>query len=211
MFEQLRQTGIIPVVSINDADKAVPLAKALYEGGLHCIEVTFRTKAAAASIRKIRENCPDMYILAGTVLSPEQADEAMTAGASLIVAPGLNPKVAKHCSEMNYPFIPGIYTASEIEQAMDLGLRTVKFFPAEASGGVKMLEALHAPYRDIMFMPTGGISYETAGEYLEKDYILCIGGSWIAKSEMIDKEQFEHIGMAAKQAAELVRSIRIKE
>ena len=95
MFEQLRQTGIIPVVSINDADKAVPLAKALYEGGLHCIEVTFRTKAAAASIRKIRENCPDMYILAGTVLSPEQADEAMTAGASLIVAPGLNPKVAK--------------------------------------------------------------------------------------------------------------------
>ena len=208
MFERLKETGIIPVVSINDADNAKPLAEAVYTGGLSCIEVTFRTAAAKQAIRNIKDNCPDMFILAGTVLSTAQADEAMEAGASMIVAPGLNPKVAAYCKEKGYPYIPGICTPSEIETAMDLGYKIVKFFPAEASGGIKMLEAFHAPYRDVEFMPTGGINIETAKEYLKKDYILCVGGSWIAKADMIDKRQFEEIKESAKQAAELVRSIR---
>ena len=208
MFEDLRQTGIVPVISINDAKDAASLAKALYEGGLHCAEITFRTSAAKEAIRIIRDSCPEMTILAGTVLKTQQADDAMEAGASIIVAPGLNPKLAKHCSEKGYPYIPGICTPSEIETAMDLGFKTVKFFPAEASGGVKMLEAMHAPYRDVTFMPTGGISLKNAGDYLEKDYILCVGGSWIAGSDLIDQGRFDEIRDAAKEAAELVSSLR---
>ena len=208
MFERLEETGIIPVVSIDNVKDAVPLAKALYDGGLSCVEVTFRTKTAKEAIAAISRDLPEMFILAGTVLSAEQADEAMEAGASVIVAPGLNPKVAAHCSEKGYPYIPGICTPSEIELARELGYRDLKFFPAEASGGVRMLDALHAPYGDVRFMPTGGISLHTAGEYLARDYILCIGGSWIARPEMISEGRFEEIRQLASQAAELVRSLR---
>ena len=206
MFECLEKTGIIPVVSISNVKDAVPLAKALCEGGLSCVEVTFRTEAAGDAISVISKNVPEMYVIAGTVLTAKQADEAIEAGASMIVAPGLNPKIAKYCKENSYPYIPGICTPSEIEQTMELGYKMLKFFPAEVSGGVRMLEAMHAPYKDVRFMPTGGISINNAEEYLKKDYIFCVGGSWIAKPEMIAEGKFEEIKQLAREAAELVRS-----
>lgn len=208
MFERLEETGIIPVVSISNARDALPLAKALYEGGLSCVEVTFRTEAARDAVAAISRDLPEMFILAGTVLSPEQADAAMKAGASMIVAPGLNPKVAKHCLEKGYPYIPGVCTASEIELARELGLRDLKFFPAEAMGGLRTLDALHAPYRDVRFMPTGGVSLHSAGDYLRRDYIFCVGGSWMARPETVEEGNFEEIRQLALQAADMVRSNR---
>ncbi len=208
MFEELRKIGIVPVVSIDDAENALPLAAALWKGGLSCVEVTFRTAAAERSIALIRNAYPDMTILAGTVLNKDQAYVAIKAGADVIVAPGLNTRMAEYCLERKYPYIPGVCTPSEIETAMEYGLRVLKFFPAKASGGLKMLEALHAPYGDIRFMPTGGIGIEDVREYLSKDYILCVGGSWIASTSLISEGRFDEIKRCAAEASASVRKIR---
>ena len=166
LIKEISSAGIVPVVKIDNAGDAVNLAAALRNGGMNCAEITFRTDAAEEAIRLIAGKYPDMLIAAGTVLTPKQADKAMAAGAKFIVSPGLNPTVVKHCIDKGYPVIPGICTPSEIEQAMSLGLSYLKFFPAEAAGGVKMIKALAAPYTGIRFMPTGGINVSNLTDYL---------------------------------------------
>lgn len=177
-FEEIR---IVPVVKLEKAEDAKDLAGALVRGGIPCAEVTFRTDAAAEAIRRMSESYPDMLVGAGTVLKTEQVDAAIEAGAKFIVSPGLNPKVVRYCQEKGIPVYPGVATASEIEQALELGLSVVKFFPAEVNGGVKAIKALSAPYFQLRFMPTGGISQENIGSYLSCPQVIACGGSWMVK------------------------------
>ena len=209
MQEQIRKIGIVPVVVLDDAKDAVPLAQALVEGGLPCAEVTFRTAAAEESIRKITEAFPDMLVGAGTVLTTEQVDRAVGAGAKFIVAPGLNPVTVKYCQEKGIPVFPGILTPSEIEQALSLGLKVVKFFPAEPSGGLKMIQAMAAAYVGLKFMPTGGINAKNVGEYLaDEKHILACGGSWMVKKDMVAAGDFEGIKKLVAEAAAIVKEVR---
>jgi len=206
--KELEKAGIIPVVAINDADKAVPMAKALVSGGLPVIEVTFRTEAAEQAIKNITAEVEGAIVIAGTVLTVEQAERAVNAGARGIVAPGLNPKTALWCKEHDVPFCPGVQTPSEIEQALDLGITYVKFFPAEPAGGLKMIKAVAAPYTMMHFMPTGGLNAENVKEYLKYDKIFACGGSWIAKGSLIDNNEFDKIEELAKEASAIVKEIR---
>ena len=209
MQEQIKKIGIVPVVVLDDAKDAVPLAEALIEGGLPCAEVTFRTAAAEESIRQISEKFPEMLVGAGTVLTTEQVDRAVGAGAKFIVSPGLNPVTVKYCQEKGIPVFPGILTPSEIEQALSLGLKVVKFFPAEPSGGLKMIQAMAAAYVGLKFMPTGGINAKNVGEYLadEKHILACVG-SWMVKKDLIAAGEFEKIKEMTKEAAALVKEYR---
>lgn len=197
IFLQIR---IVPVVKILDDKDAVPLANALVKGGLPCAEVTFRTDAAAASIRKMKEAFPDMTVGAGTVLTKEQVDEAVEAGAEFIVSPGLNPKTVVYCQEKGIPVFPGTATASEIEKALELGLKVVKFFPAEVNGGLKAIKALAAPYSMMEFMPTGGIGTDNVKEYLEFDRVIACGGTWMVKEKLIAEGRFDEIERLTKEA-----------
>ena len=208
IFEQFRKIGIIPVVVLDDAKDAKALAGALVEGGLPCAEVTFRTAAAEESIRIMSEAYPDMLVGAGTVLTTEQADRAIAAGAKFIVSPGLNPEVVKHCIEKGVPITPGIQTPTEIEMALSLGLDTVKFFPAEPAGGLKMIKAVAAPYVNVTFMPTGGISASNVREYLEYDRIIACGGSWMVKKDLVKAGDFDKIKEMVAEAAAIVKEIR---
>lgn len=208
LIKKISDTGIIPVVKIDNAKDAVPLAKALREGGINCAEITFRTDAAQEAIRLIHEAFPDMLIAAGTVLTPKQADMAINAGASAIVSPGLNPNVVKHCNDKGYLIIPGICTPSELEMAMSLGLSYVKFFPAEAAGGVKMIKAMAAPYGAIKFMPTGGISTANVADYLNCKAVFACGGSWMVPSDKITDGKFDEIKELTAEAARLLKEIR---
>lgn len=208
IIEQLGRYGIVPVVVLNDAKKALPLAKALCDGGLPCAEVTFRTDAAEESIRIMSREFPDMLIGAGTVLSTEQVDRAVAAGAKFIVSPGLNPKVVTYCQEKNIPIVPGVVTPTEMEQAMELGLRIVKFFPAEPSGGLAMIKAVAAPYTMLKFMPTGGINAKNVRDYLAYDKILACGGSWMVKGSLIDEDRFDEIEAMCREAVEIVKEVR---
>lgn len=208
IIEQLGRYGIVPVVVLNDAKKALPLAKALCDGGLPCAEVTFRTDAAEESIRLMSREFPDMLIGAGTVLSTEQVDRAVAAGAKFIVSPGLNPKVVTYCQEKNIPIVPGVVTPTEMEQAMELGLKIVKFFPAEPSGGLAMIKAVAAPYTMLKFMPTGGINAKNVRDYLAYDKILACGGSWMVKGSLIDEDRFDEIEAMCREAVEIVKEIR---
>lgn len=208
MIEQIRAAGVVPVVKIDDAKDAVALAEALREGGLNCAEVTFRTDAAEEAIRLMVEKYPDMLVAAGTVLTPTQADKAMAAGAKFIVSPGLNPIVVKHCIEKGYPVIPGVCTPTEVEAGMSLGLKYLKFFPAEAAGGVKMIKAMAAPYTNIKFMPTGGISTANLKEYLTCKAVFACGGSWMVPSDKIAEGKFDEIKEMTAKAVELLKEIR---
>jgi 2-dehydro-3-deoxyphosphogluconate aldolase/(4S)-4-hydroxy-2-oxoglutarate aldolase len=208
VIKALGEYGIVPVVVLNDAKDAEPLAKALCEGGLKCAEVTFRTAAAEESIKIMTEKFPEMLVGAGTVLTTEQVDRAVAAGAKFIVSPGLNPKVVKYCVEKNIPVCPGTCTPSEMEQAMDLGLDVVKFFPAEPSGGVKFIKAVAAPYTMLKFMPTGGVNAANVREYLAYDKILCCGGSWMVKGSLIEAGEFDKIVEMTKEAAAIVKEVR---
>lgn len=208
IIEQLGRYGIVPVVVLNDAKKALPLAKALCDGGLPCAEVTFRTDAAEESIRIMSREFPDMLIGAGTVLSTEQVDRAVAAGAKFIVSPGLNPKVVTYCQEKNIPIVPGVVTPTEMEQAMELGLKIVKFFPAEPSGGLAMIKAVAAPYTMLKFMPTGGINAKNVRDYLAYDKILACGGSWMVKGSLIDEDRFDEIETMCREAVEIVKEVR---
>lgn len=207
--QKLFETGIIPVVVIDKAEDALPLAKALYDGGIKAAEVTFRTAAAAESIKIIADNFPDMLVGAGTVLTPAQADEAVKNGAKFIVSPGLNPIVVQHCIDIGVPIIPGTSSASDIEQAMTLGLTTVKFFPAEAAGGVAMLKALSAPYKNIKFMPTGGLSEKNFNDYLSLDCVLCAGASFIASSKLVKEGNFDKIREIAKETVAAMHGFKV--
>ena len=210
VLEQIQKMGIIPVVVIDDVKDAEPLAKALCEGGLPCAEVTFRTAAAEESIRIMAEKFPEMLIGAGTVLTTDQVDRAVAAGAKFIVSPGTNPKVVKYCVEKNIPITPGTCTPSEVEMALEQGLEVVKFFPAEQAGGLKMIKAMAAPYVGVKFMPTGGISPENVREYLAYDRIGACGGSWMVKGELVKNGNFEQISKLSREAIEIVKESRGK-
>lgn len=201
----LRETGIVPVIRISDAGRAAELARALCDGGMPVAEVTFRTAAAAESIYRMREARPDMLVGAGTVLTKESLDAALAAGAQFIVAPGLNPAIVEAALAKDVPVIPGCMTPTEIELAMSLGLDFVKFFPAEAAGGVKFLKAVSAPYAGMRFMPTGGISMKNAAEYLALPYVVCCGASFIASDEQITDGRFDEITENARTA----KSVRL--
>ncbi len=197
--QRLRAIKIVPVIAINDVAHALPLAKVLVENGLPCAEVTFRTAAAAESIRIMRKAYPDLLIGAGTVLTTAQVDEAIAAGADFIVSPGLNPTTVKYCQQRNIAIIPGVNNPSLVEQAMEMGLRTLKFFPAEPSGGIAMLKALSAVY-PVSFMPTGGINPNNAQEYLALKSVVACGGTWMVPTDLMDKGDWDTL-------AELVRNV----
>ena len=208
ILEQLGTYGIVPVVVLQDAAKAEPLAEALCKGGLACAEVTFRTDAAEESIRIMSEKFPEMLVGAGTVLTTEQADRAVKAGAKFIVSPGLNPEIVKWCQAHEVPVIPGIVTPTEMAQAIGLGLTMVKFFPAEPAGGLKYIRAIAALYTMMKFMPTGGINEKNLLDYLCFNKIICCGGSWMVKADLIKNGEFEKICNLTKEAKELAKSIR---
>ena len=208
VLEKLGQYGIVPVVVLNDSKDAAPLADALCDGGLACAEVTFRTETAADSIRIMTEKHPEMLVGAGTVLTTKQVDEAVEAGAKFIVSPGLNPTIVKYCIEKNIPITPGVATPSEMEQAIELGLNLVKFFPAEPSGGLAMINAVAAPYTMLKFMPTGGINPNNVKDYLNSDKIFACGGSWMVKGNLINNGDFDKIKELTKEAVNIVKEIR---
>ena len=209
--EQFYDYGVVPVVVLEDAKDALPLAKALKEGGLPCAEVTFRTDAAEESIRLIRRDYPDRLVGAGTVLGIDQAERALEAGAKFIVSPGFDPQVVDDCLERDVPVFPGCITPSEVAQAVKRGMEVLKFFPAEQAGGLAMIKAMAAPYTMVKFMPTGGINEKNLKEYLECDKIICCGGSWMVKGSLIKNGEFGKIRKLVKEAVELVASIRGKE
>lgn len=209
ILEQIKSIGIIPVVVLDDAKDALPLAKALMDGGLACAEVTFRTDAAEESIRLMSKAYPDMLVGAGTVLTTEQVDRAVAAGAKFIVSPGLNPRIVKYCVEKGIVITPGCCTPSEVEQAIENGLEVVKFFPAEQAGGLAMIKAMAAPYVHMKFMPTGGINPENVKDYLAFDRIIACGGSWMVKGDLIKAGNFDRVEQLTREAADIVKQCRI--
>ena len=211
MIEKIKSLGIVPVVKIDDAEKAVPLAQALCRGGLPCAEITFRTDAAEESIRRIAAELPDMLVGAGTVLTPEQADKASAAGAKFVMSPGFNPRVVRHCTEKNIPVFPGCSTPTDIEQALEFGLSCVKFFPAEQAGGIAMIKALAAPYNNILFLPTGGINAKNLSDYLSFNRVIACGGSWMVDAALINSGDFGKIEELTREAVGLANLIKNKK
>ncbi|ASW81403.1 bifunctional 4-hydroxy-2-oxoglutarate aldolase/2-dehydro-3-deoxy-phosphogluconate aldolase [Vibrio anguillarum] len=197
--QRLKEIKIVPVIAINDASQAVPLAKVLVENGLPCAEVTFRTEAAAESIRLMRAAYPEMLIGAGTVLTTAQVDQAIEAGVDFVVSPGFNPTTVRYCQQRHVTIVPGVNNPSLVEQAMEMGLRTLKFFPAEPSGGVAMLKALTAVY-PVNFMPTGGVSPSNVQDYLSIKSVVACGGTWMVPTDLMDKGDWQGI-------AELVKAL----
>jgi len=200
ILEKISNIGIVPVVVLDDAKDAEPLAKALCEGGLPCAEVTFRTDAAEESIRRMTAAFPNMLVGAGTVLTTEQVDRAIGAGAKFIVSPGFNPEVVKYCVDKNIPMVPGTNNPSNIEAALSFGLDVVKFFPAEQSGGVAMIKAMAAPYVNVKFMPTGGVNAGNICDYLAFDKIIACGGSWMVKKDLVAAGKFDEIKRLTEEA-----------
>lgn len=202
VLNELSKIGIVPVIQINRTQDAVPLGKALLDGGLPCAEVTFRTAAAKDAIAAMTQAYPDLLVGAGTVLTTVQVDEALAAGAKFIVSPGLNPEVVRYCMAKDVPVVPGINDPSGIEAALSLGLGTVKFFPAEPSGGVKMIKAMAAPYTGVTFMPTGGIGPDNLREYLAFPKIIACGGSWMVPPSLITAGDFAGITRLVREAVD---------
>ena len=208
IYEQFQQMGVVPVVVLEDVKDARPLAKSLVEGGLPCAEVTFRTEAAAESIRQMAEAYPEMLVGAGTVLTTEQVDEAVAAGAKFIVSPGFDPEIVDYCIGKDISVLPGCATPSKVAQAVKRGLQVVKFFPAEQAGGITMIKAMAAPYHTLKFMPTGGINQDNLKDYLSFDKILCCGGSWMVKENLIKAGAFDKICELTREAKKLADQIR---
>ena len=197
---ELKKIGIIPVIKIDDADKAVPLAKALIAGDIPCAEVTFRTAQGEEAMTRINREVPNILLGAGTVLSTEQVDKAVSAGAKFIVSPGFNPKVAAYCVQKDIPITPGCSTPSDIEQALELGIDVVKFFPAEQAGGLDYIKAIAAPYTTVSFIPTGGINAGNIAKYLAFEKIIACGGSWMVNADLINAGEFDRITGLCKEA-----------
>ncbi|MDY0287835.1 MAG: bifunctional 4-hydroxy-2-oxoglutarate aldolase/2-dehydro-3-deoxy-phosphogluconate aldolase [Sphaerochaeta sp.] len=200
LFAQIHDIGLVPVVKIDDASKAAGLAGAMIRGGLPCAEVTFRTDAAEQAIRNITKAYPDMLVGAGTVTNLDYAKKAVAAGAKFIVSPGFNPTVVDWCLENNIPIVPGVCTPSDIEQGLARGLSTLKFFPAEASGGVDMLKNFAGPFPHLKFMPTGGISLANLASYAKQSNVLAVGGSWMVKADLIENEDWDGIAKLCSDA-----------
>ncbi|MGL5540633.1 MAG: bifunctional 4-hydroxy-2-oxoglutarate aldolase/2-dehydro-3-deoxy-phosphogluconate aldolase [Erysipelotrichaceae bacterium] len=209
LLHEIANIGIVPVVKIDRVEDALPLAKALIEGGLPIAEITFRTACAAQAMEAIAKAYPEMIIGAGTVLTEEQVDTAIAAGAHFIVSPGLNPSIVKYCMDKDILIIPGVANASDIESALSLGLKNVKFFPAEPLGGIKMIKALAAPYGDVKFMPTGGISAANLGDYLRFEKILCCGGSWMVDASLVAAGRFDEIKRLTQEAVAGMLNLRL--
>ncbi len=205
-FAKVLDARIIPVVAIHDAKDADNLAEALIAGGLPSAEITFRTPAAEAAIKAMARR-GDITVGAGTVLTVEQAQKAIGAGAGFVVAPGLNPKVVRFCLDNNTPVTPGVATPTDIETAMDLGLEILKFFPAEAFGGLKTLKAMSAPYQAVKFIPTGGLNAQNVVDYLKFPKVAAVGGSWIVKSDAIANGEFDKITRLTREAVEIVKNL----
>jgi 2-dehydro-3-deoxyphosphogluconate aldolase/(4S)-4-hydroxy-2-oxoglutarate aldolase len=210
MNEIFYQLGVIPVVAIENAKDAAALGDALIAGGLPCAEITFRTVAAAASIRTLAAQFPDLLVGAGTVLSVEQAQNAIESGAKFLVTPGFDGEVVDYCLSRKIPIYPGVATPTEINMALKMGLNTLKFFPAEALGGVATLKAIAAPYGSVCFIPTGGINPQNLAEYLSQPTVLACGGSWLVKKTFIADGEFETITRLTVEAVGIVRKIRRK-
>ena len=209
MLKQLSLAGLVPVIKVKNAEDAVPLCRALKNGGLPVAEITFRTDAAEEAIRLVHEALPEVLLGAGTVLTCEQADRAWNAGAGYIVAPGLNPTVVKHCTEKGYPVLPGCANPSDIELALSLGLTTVKFFPSEALGGLKMIKAMSAPYGNVKFVPTGGITEKNLPEYLAFPKIAACGGSWMVPEDAIANKDWDKIEKLAREAVQVMLGFEV--
>lgn len=210
VIEKISAFGIIPVVVLEDAKDAAPLAKALVEGGLSCAEVTFRTDTAEESIKIMTSEYPDMFVGAGTVLTIEQVDRAVAAGAKFIVSPGFDPEIVDYCLSKEISVFPGCITPSEVAQAVKRGLKVVKFFPAEQFGGVAAIKAIAAPYVGVKFMPTGGINAKNLESYLSCDKIVACGGSWMVKGDLIKEGKFNEIKAMTEEAVKLAAEIRKK-
>lgn len=209
MLERLSLAGLVPVIKVKNASDAVPLCRALKNGGLPVAEITFRTDAAEEAIRLVHEQLPDVLLGAGTVLTADQADRAWKAGAGYIVSPGLNPTVVRHCIDQGYPVLPGCANPSDIEAALSFGLNTVKFFPAEALGGLKLIKAMSAPYGDVRFVPTGGISAKNLTEYLAFPKIAACGGSWMVPDDAIEQKDWGKIEALAREAVRVMLGLSV--
>lgn len=210
VLEKIQKIGIVPVVVLNDAKDAAPLAKALCDGGLPCAEVTFRTDAAEESIRIMTGEFPDMLVGAGTVLTTEQVDRAVAAGAKFIVSPGLNPRIVKYCIDKGVPITPGCSGPSDVEQALEFGLEVVKFFPAEAAGGLSMIKSMAAPYTTMKFMPTGGVSASNMKSYLDFKKIIAVGGSWMVKGDLVAAGEFDKIRDLTREAVHTMLGFELR-
>lgn len=204
-IEKLRALRVMPVIQIEDADDAVKLAQVLSENGLPAAEITFRSDAAAESIRRIRAAFPEIVLCAGTVLTAEQADLAIEAGADFVVSPGFNPTTVKYCLENGIKIIPGVNNPSQVEQALELGVSALKFFPAEASGGINMLKSLTGPYGNIQLMPTGGVKPSNLLDYLAIPQVLACGGTWIAPTAAIRDNDWDTIASNVRATCELIK------
>jgi 2-dehydro-3-deoxyphosphogluconate aldolase/(4S)-4-hydroxy-2-oxoglutarate aldolase len=208
LIVKLEEAGLVPVIAIEDAENAVPLARTFADAGLPVAEITFRTSAAEEAIRNITREVPEVLVGAGTVLSVDQVQSALSAGARFIVSPGFNPKVVDYCVQNGIPVVPGINNPTGIEMALDRGLDRVKFFPSEASGGLKMLKAMSAPYGNVKFLPTGGIKLDNLAEYLQAPMVFAVGGSWVAKKDDIARKDFEGIGNKVREAVAVVKKVK---
>lgn len=210
VIEEIGKIGIVPVIALDDAKDAKPLAQALIRGGLPCAEVTFRTEAAEESIRIMAREFPEMLVGAGTVLTPEQVDRAVNAGAKFIVSPGLNPKVVQYCVSKDIPIIPGTTNPSDVEIAIENGLEVVKFFPAEQAGGINMIKAMCGPYTKMKFMPTGGINADNLKSYLDFNKIVACGGSWMVKKDLVAAGKFDEIEALTREAVTKMLGFELK-
>jgi len=204
ILERIGELGIVPVVKIEKAEDALPLGRALIDGGLPIAEITFRTSAAEDSIKTLTKELPNLLVGAGTVLTIEQVKKAVSAGAQFIVSPGFNPKVVDYCIENDIPVTPGINNPTQIEMALERGIEVVKFFPAEASGGLPLLKSMSAPYNNIKFIPTGGINQNNLCSYLSENKVLACGGSWMVKASLISSDNFDEITRFTKEAISIM-------
>lgn len=208
ILTRIGDIGLVPVIKIDDADLAPPLAEALIAGGVPCAEITFRTAQGEEAIRRMARAFPEMLVGAGTVLTTEQADRAMDAGARFIVSPGLNPRVVEHCLKLGLPVTPGCATPSDIERALELGLDVVKFFPAEQAGGLAYIQAVSAPYAGVKFMPTGGISLENLGRYIAHKAVLACGGSYMVTAELLGHGKWAEVTALCKASVDIIQQSR---
>ena len=210
LMEAVHNIGIIPVIAIEDADKAVPLARALEQGGLPAAEVTFRTAAGEEAIRRIAKECPQVLVGAGTVLNLDQCRRAIDAGAKFIVSPGYNPELVDYCVEQNIPVLPGCVNASDMTRAANAGLEYVKFFPAEPSGGINFLKSLAPVFPKLKFMPTGGVNTKNMMEYLNYNRIVACGGTWMVKKDLIEGERWDEITAICREAVKTMLGFELR-
>lgn len=208
VLNKIGEMGVVPVVAIEDAADAPRLGQALVAGGLPCAEITFRTAAAEDAIRAMSAECPEVLVGAGTVLTVEQAEAAVSAGAKFIVTPGFDAAVVDYCIGQGVPITPGVMTPTEINMALNKGLRLMKFFPAGVAGGTQAIKAIGGPYGDIKFIPTGGINAANLASYLSLPMVHACGGSWLVKKELIAEGKFEQIQQLTSEAVQLVQQIR---